>query len=310
MRNRMKYSIPIALAVLFCSTIYSWANSNICEISFETIPQKTSPSHICMSIDDILKIGISETAIETKIEIFFMHQSITELYAMTATNIGEKLILRINESYIYSGVIAEPLSGEGISFKVKNFDEALSILDKIGVEPDYHNKSMHSKNTESNSSRKGAENPWYQKALQLLNQGNYDLAVEYQKKAIDEEPTDPLQYAALSTIYYLQNRKSMALVELENAERLIERKDINKYPGIFLGLAELYSEMGDHDRSETSYKKLIENNNQNLRARVGLAQLYEKIGRKKEALQEYQSLVESKDKHYKTIGEAGVDRLR
>jgi len=296
--------------VLFINMINACqANNNGCDISLEIASNENNLRQLCFKNNDINKLGIIESPTDIKIDIFLVPELAVQLKELSGSNIGEQLILKVHGNPVATGIIAEAFTDGAISFTTTSKNNAILIAEKIGKSPDYHKTLLHKKEKSSKSLKGGVENRWHTEALNSLNQGEYRKAIEYQKKAIAEEPEDPLQYAALSTIYYLQDHKDLALQELLKSEKLINKENIRKYPGVFLSLAGLYFEFGEYDQSIENYNKLLSADKHNLNARIGLAKSYEKAGETKQALRQYNLLIESGDEHFKKQGKEGTDRI-
>jgi tetratricopeptide (TPR) repeat protein len=301
--------IFIVLA-LFINPINACQPKNTdCDISLEIASNKDNLRRLCLKNNDIYKIGIIESPTETKVDFFLVPELAAQLKEISGSNIGEQLILKVHDKQIASGIIAEALTDGAISFTMTSKNNAISIAEKIGKLPDYQKIIPHEKKIIPKSLKRGVENKWHKEALNALSQGEYQKAIEYQKKAIAEEPEDPIQYAALSTIYYIQNYKDLALKELLKSEKLISKENIQKYPGVFLSLAKLYFEFGEYDQSIERYNKLLSADSNNLNARLGLATSYEKAGKVKQALIEYNFLIESGDAYFNQQGRESANRI-
>ena len=132
----------------------------------------------------------------------------------------------------------------------------------------------------------------------------------YQKNAIEMEPNDHLHYASLSTIYYLQEKKNLAVEQLVKADKIINEDDIHKYAYIYLSLGELNAELGNYGESIESYIRLIAADRDNYKAHLGLARVYERAGEKDLAVQEYSVLAGSGITYFENLGTEGIKRLK
>lgn len=265
---------------------------------------------ICLKPEDIDKVGIDERKGRATVEIYTVSKFVPILKDITKKNIGKDFVIKVQNEIIFSGVVAEQIIDGVLSLRTRSENEAKSIIKKIGREPDYHLKINPEEIEATKTDREGAKNPWYQKALDAMNHGDYTKAAQFQKIAIEKEPYDPLHYAALSTIFYIQGNLDLALKEMLKAEKLVCNEDVQRYPGIYISLGEYYVQLNENEAAINSYIKILSADENNFNARLGLAKVYEKIDKNDLALQQYLILSKSKDEFFKAEGIEGVNRLK
>jgi tetratricopeptide (TPR) repeat protein len=155
-----------------------------------------------------------------------------------------------------------------------------------------------------------AKDPWLHKAVNADLNGQWEKAEEYARKAIESSPNKPAPHELLSAIYHRQGKKELALQEALTAERLSSNDDLKKFPGTYLSLADLYSELKEYDKAIEYYKKVLSTHEGYLLAHEGLATVYEKVCMTDSAVKQYQILLESQEEHFHKQGLEGLERLK
>lgn len=309
MLNNRILILMISISTLLIFELICMNNILACSITLEVYSDNEVKS-ICLKPEDIDKVRINERKGGVTVEISTISRFASILKDITKKNIGRDFVIKAQNEIIFSGIIAEEIIDGVLSLRTRSESEAKSIIKKIGIEPDYHLKVNPEEIEATKTYREGAKNPWYQKALDAMNRGDYTKAAQFQKIAIEKEPYDPLHYAALSTIFYIQGNLDLALKEMLKAEKLVCNEDVQRYPGIYISLGEYYAQLNENEAAIHSYQKIISADKNNLNARLGLAKVYEKIGKNDIALQEYMILSKSNDEFFKTEGIGGVNRLK
>lgn len=305
--NIYKYLLISACAFIFFGIFMirsAWPNILILEIQTESSVKK-----LVIQSEEIEKIGIIESLVDTKVEITIASKYNSKLKKLTQENIGRKLNIIMGNNVLYSGTIYEPLKNGIVSLSCSSEQEVRSIIQKIGRVPDYHLKPTKEELEYAKTYTDPANNPWAIKSMDAELKGDYVKAEEYAKKAIESNPNEPLHYAGLGAIYYIQGKRKLALEQYQKAKKRIREHDIYKYPGIYLSLGELYAESGMYDNAVRSFQDLLSADFTNLKAHSGLAKVYEDIGKVELAIEEYSILLKSEDEYFIKWGAEGIERL-
>ena len=200
--------------------------------------------------DDIERVGINERPCDTRLEITFASRFHSIIEKLTGENKGKRADLRTGGETIYSGIISETIRGGKIALTCTSAEHARAIMEKMGREPGYHFKLTPEEIEAWNAFIKPFKNPWAEKAFDAsdINSIYYDLekAEEFAKKAIKSDPDEPAFHKILGLIYYKQGKKKLALEEALKTERLSNEEDLKRFPGTYLGIAELYAGFNEY----------------------------------------------------------------
>jgi tetratricopeptide (TPR) repeat protein len=118
-----------------------------------------------------------------------------------------------------------------------------------------------------------------EKALTLMEQGNYGEAEGILRRAIKQEPLNSRLHANLAEVLLLTGRLEEALKE----ELLAARYDKTKGPSARRRLAEIQIQLGENEDAIKTLNPLIKEYPRDARARYLLAQVYLKTGKETEA---------------------------
>jgi superkiller protein 3 len=115
----------------------------------------------------------------------------------------------------------------------------------------------------------------------------YDLAVDYLKKASAIRPGDPVSRYNLGIAYLKQNKKNKALSELEKAEELG-----NRDAEMVEKIGEAYYSLKDYERSLNTYNILLKTRKRNVKILSRIGELYYKRGELDRAYNTYRKITE------------------
>lgn len=307
LKKRILISVFLLLILGIAVIAYFWKTTPIIEMSSE----KDGKS-ISLTWWDIEKVGIdSREQHSFSVAISLVPEKFAELEKFTRENARKKVIVKTGSDILSKGVIQEPIVGGAFNIHVDSEDKALNIIKKMGMDkPDYYLKPTAAELESAKRDRKKYNLPWAKQAMDATANRDYAKAAEYVQKAIATNPKEPFLYQISSQIYYEQNKKNLALKQLFKAKEMIKDEDICKYRGIYIGLAELYSELKSYDKSISTYQ-ILTTSKCDLYSfhHIKIANIYEKIGNTDLALQEYTLLSKSEDRKTSEIGFSGIERL-
>lgn len=309
LRNRVSKIFLISISVLFFFASSIGENTWSANLTLE-IYSKSEIERIVLQPKDIEKIGINETLGEIRVEITITKQYPLLLEEITKSNKGKKIVIRTEIETFFSGTILDPIEGRLISLPCSSEEEARTIIKKMGREPSYHLKFTPEELEAAKIYTEPGKNPWAAKAIYALTEQDFKHAEEFAKKAIESDPEEPSYHKLLSTAYYNQGKKQLALKEVLTAERLSKKDDLQRFPGTYLALANLYAELNEYEKAVQYLHKILSVYENHVYAHLSLAEVYERMGKTDLALKEYSVLSESDDEHFKKKGLEGVQRLK
>jgi hypothetical protein len=277
---------------------------------FFEIHGKGAIKQVVVKPKEVLQVGIDERGLEPtiRIEIAPKHHSIIE--RITKENLGGEIIIRTDNGTVFSGTIKEPISKGVFAFACRSVQDAEKLFEKMGRKPDYYLKLTPQELEASKRYTEPYKSPLAQKAFDAFSYGDYTKAEELAKKAIESDPNEGKYHHLLGAIYYLEDKKKLALEELLATERLSSKEDLKRSAGLYLSIARLYEEFNEYEKSIEYLKKVLFNNDSNTLARLHLAENYEKVGKRDLAMQEYRLLSESGDEQVREKGLEGIRRLK
>jgi len=305
----MKISISCIIAFIYlsaCSKNTSQSTDLVLEMSGDGRMQV-----IRVPINELGKVGINERSGGIRVEIVLPQQYHTKLESITREMVGGNMVIKLRDETVSSGKIFEPLSQGRFSFDVPSEKEALSLFDRMGMKPSYHLRVSHE---EVEASKRNAEilsSPMIKKAFEALTvRKDLETAINYARKAVESEPSEPAYREILSTFYYQQGNKQMALDEMLTAERLSSSEDLKRYPGILLSIANLYVGFKEYAKAKEYISRVLSDDPNNFLAHLDLAELYEKMGELDLAIRQYLVISKSPDVAFQAKGTEGLDRLQ
>ena len=260
---------------------------------------------------DIEKVGINQRLGDTRIELTLALKNATKLGDLMKDNVGKKIIIKTNTEIFFSGNIYEPIIGRIVAFPCSSENQAKDIINKLGRISNYHLKLTPDELQASKGYKELFSNSqWVKKAINAQAEQDFEKAEEYTQKAIQENPNLPSNHQLLSSIYYAQGLKKKALEKMLIAERLSKEKDLEKFPGIYLSIGDLYAHFKEYKKAIQYFKKVLVVHENNTLAHLGLAGAYEMLGKTDFALKEYTIVLESNDENLKDKVSESIRRLK
>ena len=298
--------VLIFLSLILVVTCFGrvWA---VGELTLEIQP-KSPGAVITLQTHEIEKIGINERLGGICVVIELPSQYHQKLRQMTEENIGKKLNIRLDGETLVTGSIHTPLENGRFVLESSSVEEARQTILEFGREPDYHLKFTPEEIEEAKVYTEPAKNPWFGKAVYAELDGDYVKAEEYAKKAIESDPNEPGFHQHLGYLYYVQGKKELALEEYLTAERLSEEDVLRKFPGTYLGIAEVYTDLSEFDNALEYLNRILLNDPSNPIAHLNLAKVYERTGKNDMALKEYLKLL--KDGYFRAEATEAIKRIK
>ena len=307
----MKVYFSLVLICFLLTSFFVSCSSNQTSRSpliFE-IDTKDGIKQVVVQPDEIVKVGIDERIPEPQIGITIAQKHHTMIEKLTRENIGQKMVIRTDTETIFSGIIREPILGAELAFTRPSVQEAENTIKKMRREPDYRLKLTPKELEAGKRSIEPYKSQWANKAIEASANRDHTKAVEYAKKAIEEDPHEARYHKLLSLAYYQGGKTKLALDEALTAEKLSSKEDLKRSPGTYLDIAYLYSQLNEYEKAIEYLKKVLSIKENNTLARLDLAEIYEKIGKYDLAIQEYRVLSQSGDEKVREKGLQGMKRL-
>lgn len=259
---------------------------------------------------DIEKIGI-DLYHGAAVIITLVPEKHAMLEEFTKENIGKEIIFRANHDILFKGVLREPIKRGVFLIECASENQALEIIKKLGIDkPDYYLKPTPADLKSAKHQKDVLNLPWAKEVTEAMSDLDYAKAEGFVQKAIAANPKEPYFYSLLSMIYYDKNKKNLALDQLLKAKALIKDEDICKNRGVYLDLANLYSEFKSYGKAIATYQILINSKCDLYSDHNKLAKLYENLGKVDLAMQEYILLSKADDKEIAKSGFQGIERLK
>ncbi len=273
------------------------------------IHSKDGIKTIVIQPDEIIKVGINERG-EPRVEMEIAQKYHAELENLMKENIEQQLVIRTDTDTIFSGTIMLPAPMGKFFFTFKSVEAAENAIRKMGRKADYVLQYTPEELEAGKKLIAPYKSQWANKAMAASANRDYTKAEEYAKKAIEEDSLEGKYHWILSTIYYFLGKKKLALEEGLTAERLAKKEDLERIPGIYLNMADLYEEFGEYEKATEYLQKILSNDEHNAYARLRLAKIYEKTGKNDLAIQEYTILSKSPEERVREEGLKGLKRQK
>ena len=300
-----------ALIMLFGGVLFvlSCSESKSDQYLILQVQEKDQTREIVLNPGEILKIGINERTGEIWVEFLVAEEVKSRLGEVTRNNIANQMIIKTEKETLFSGTIMQPITSGKFAFPVQSLREAERIIKMIGKKPSYHLK-LSPEEAELAKRYTQPVNELAEKAIKAGIDGDYEKAIEFGKRAIELNPEDSRLHLQLSYFYYEKGEYRLALDEALKAEKMSRKEDLDRFPGTYLSIAELYATLKELDKAIEYAKKVVSANKDNEHARFVLAQIYEKAGKYDLAIQEYSELYKSENEETGKKALEAIDRLK
>lgn len=308
-RNGFSKIFFISIFIIFFFAVSIESNIWSATLTLE-ICSDNEVKQIVFKPEEIEKVGINDTLGETRVEITIATKYHALLEKLTKENRGKRIVIRTETATLFSGTILDPIIGRMISLPCLSEKDARAMITKMGREPSYHLKFTPEELESAKIYTEPAKNLWAAKAIYAITDQNFEKAEKFAKKAISSAPNEPSYHELLSTIYYNQGKKKLALKEALTAERLNKKDDLQRFPGTYLSIADLYAKLNEYEKAIEYFQKVLSVYENNLLAHLGLAETYESMGKTDFAFKEYLVLSESDDEDFQEKGLEGIKRLQ
>jgi len=260
---------------------------------------------------DIKPVRIRDDGKLYTVEITLNEKNHKILEEITRANLGKKMVLKSNAEVLYEGTILAPLQGGYLGLICSSKDEAEAITKKMGRRAVYYSTKPTVKDLQdAKAYTEPAKDPWLQRAMDADLDGEYEKAEEYARKAIEVTPGNPMPHNILGAIYHRQGKNDLALQEVLAGERLSSKEDLQRFPGTYLGIGDIFAELKEYDKAIEYYRKVLSSHQGNLLAHEGLAKVYENMHRTDIAIEQYRILEKSESKYFQKQGVEGIKRLK
>ena len=280
---------------------------------FIEIYAKDGIKQIVIAPSEITEVGIDEKGVAPSIVIRTAPKHHVLIEELTRENVRQKAVIRIGTETVFSGTIVEAIPEGKIVLMLSSSEQAEDIVRKMGREPDYHRRfspaEMEAIREAEREYKESPKSPWADKAGNAMVNSDLWRAEQYAKKAIESDPNEGKYHALLSGIYYKQGEKKLALEELLTAERLSTKQYLERAPGIYLSIADLYSQFDEYGKALEYVNKVLSKDKGSRVAHFRLAAIYERMGKYDLAVQEYSFLAKASDEPTRNKALEGLERL-
>ena len=113
-----------------------------------------------------------------------------------------------------------------------------------------------------------------QRAIELMDNNNFDEAVQYLKKEVEESPKSARAHGLLGYIYMKDEKLGLALTSLDKAVKYSSKKDKKVISSSYYYRAYVHELLGDTTKAIEDYKAVIKLSPEDRNARINLSDIY------------------------------------